>query len=81
MPWKVTIDGLMINDANHPDNYKGPKIFGPFNGAHTSDEYVEKYPYEITRELEIGNLTIQSGKPYILSPNPFLFRNVKITEK
>jgi len=81
MPRKITIDGLTIDDSNPPDNYRGPKIFAPFNSAYTSADYVEQYPYVITDEIEIRNLTIKSGKPYMISNNPFMFRNVKITEK
>jgi hypothetical protein len=81
MPSKITIDGLIINDINPPDGYKGPKIFAPFNNAYTSENYVEKYPYVITKEVEIKNLTIKSGKPYLISNNPFMFRNVKVTKK
>ena len=81
MPRKITIDGLVIDDSNAPKNYPGPKIFGNFNNAYKSEEYVEKFPYVITEEVQIRNLTIKSGKPYIVSSNPFMFRNVKITEK
>ena len=80
MPRKITIDGLVINDSNHPDEYSGPKIFSNFNKAFTSEAYIEKYPYVITEEVVIKNITIKSGKPYIISNNPFMFRNVKITE-
>ena len=80
MPRTITIDGLVIHDANPPNNYPGPKIFGNFNGAFTSEDYVEKYPYVITEAVTIKNLTTTSGKPYIISTNPFMFRNVKITE-
>jgi len=81
LPRKITIDGLVINDANPPNNYRGPKILNDFNRAFINEEYVEKYPYVITEEIEIRNLTIKSGKPFILSNNPFMFRNVKVTEK
>jgi hypothetical protein len=80
MPRKITIDGLVIDDANHPDNYKGPKIFGEFNKLYTSEEYIEKYPYVITNEITIKNMTAKSGKQYYISDNQFMFRNVKITE-
>jgi hypothetical protein len=76
MPKKITIDGLVIDDSNYQENYQGPKIFAPFNPAFTSGDYVEKYPYVITQEVIIENLTIKSGKPYLISNNPFLFRNV-----
>ncbi len=81
MPNKIVIDGLVIRDTNPVGNYKGPKIFAPFNSAHTNEAYVEKYPYRITEEVEIGNLNVESGKPWIISDNPFLFRNVKITAR
>ncbi len=79
MPEKITIDGLFIND-NPPDNYEGPKIFAPFNREFTSAEYVEQFPYVITKEVVIKNLTVKSGKPLIVSNNPYMFRNVKITK-
>ena len=81
MPRKITIDGLVINDINPPNNYQGPKIFASFNSAFTNEEYVEQFPYVITKEIEISNLTIKSGKPLVISSNPFMFRNVKITKK
>ncbi|MDR0870299.1 MAG: hypothetical protein LBN39_05850 [Planctomycetaceae bacterium] len=80
MPRKITIDGLVIDDSHSAKNYKGPKIFAAFNSAYTDETYVEKYPYVMTKEVNIKNLTVKSGKPYIVSGNPFLFRNVKITE-
>ena len=80
MPEKITIDGLVINDANPPRNYAGPKIFAPFNNDFKSDDYVEKFPYTITKEIGIKNLTVKSDKPWIISNNKFLFRNVIITE-
>ena len=81
MPRKITIDGLVIHDTNPIDNYRGPRLFANFNPAFTSEEFVERYPYVITEEIEIQNLTIKSGKPLILSDNPFMFRNVRVTKK
>ena len=81
MPEKITIDGLVINDLNPGNNYPGPKIFAPFNNENKSEAFVEKYPYTVTKEVEIKNLTIKSGKSYIISNNQYMFRNVKITER
>lgn len=80
MPKKITIDGLVIEDVNPVDNYRGPRIFAAFNGDFKSEEYVEQYPYKITEEVVLKNLTVRSGKPWRLSDNPFLFRNVSVTE-
>jgi len=79
MPEKITIENLRIEDTNHPDDYKGPAIFGDFNPAMTSDSYVEKFPYVITREVILRNVTVVSGKSMRLSNNPYMFRNVKVT--
>ena len=81
MPRKITIDGLVINDNNPPENYQGPKIFAFFNRAYTSDAFVETYPYRITEEVVVQNLTVKSGKPLVVSNNTYMFRNVKVTEK
>jgi hypothetical protein len=81
MPKKITIDGLEINDSNPVSDYAGPKTFAPFNRAYTSEAYQEKYPYVITEEIVIKNLTVKSGKKYLISNNPFMFRNVKVIEK
>ncbi len=80
MPEKITIRGLFIDDGNPVDHYQGPKIFAPFNPAYNKEDYEEKFPYVITKELDIENLTTKSGKPWILSNHPFLFRNVKISQ-
>ena len=81
MPKTITINGLIIDDVNPPDDYRGPKIFAPFNPEFTSEAYVEKYPYVITEKVVMENVTVKSGKPFITSNNPFMFRNVKITIK
>ena len=80
MPRKITIDSLVINDGNPVNGYRGPKIFADFNRDYTSEAYIEKYPYVITEEVVIERLTIMSGNPYFISNNPFMFRNVRITE-
>ncbi|MCL1821553.1 MAG: hypothetical protein FWG22_01890, partial [Prolixibacteraceae bacterium] len=80
MPRKITIDGLAIDDRNPVNDYRGPKIFATFNNAYINDEFVETYPYILTEEVVIRDLTIKSGKPYLVSNNQFMFRNVKITE-
>jgi len=78
MPERITIENLSIEDSNHPDDYQGPAIFSDFNPKMTSDSYEEKYPYVITREVILRNVTVASGKTLRLSNNTFLFRNVKV---
>ncbi len=78
MPEKITIENLQIDDSNNPADYKGPAIFGNFNPKMTDDSYVEKFPYVITKEVILRNVTTASGKTLRISDNNFMFRNVKI---
>lgn len=78
MPERITLEGLHIDDTNHPDDYLGPTIFANFNPKFTDDSYVEEYPYIKTREVILKNVTTASGKSLRLSDNPFMFRNVTV---
>ena len=78
MPGRITIDNLKIDDSNHPEDYEGPAIFASFNPKMTDETYVEKFPYVITKEVIIKNVTTVSGKKLRISNNPFMFRDVKV---
>ena len=78
MPERITIENLHIDDFNHPADYKGPAIFANFNPQMTDDSYVEKFPYGLTKEVILKNVTTASGKELKISDNPFMFRNVKV---
>ncbi|MBO4288205.1 MAG: hypothetical protein J5985_08600 [Kiritimatiellae bacterium] len=78
MPRRIVFDGLKIDDARHPDKYDGPRIFSPFSKKNVAPGYVEKYPYRVTEEVVLRNVTTASGKPVNLSPNAWMFRNVKV---
>lgn len=79
MPERITIDTLHIDDSNHPANYQGPTIFANFNSRLTDDTYVQEFPYIITKEVLLKNVTTASGKDLRISDNPFMFRDVKVT--
>ena len=79
MPERITIENLRIDDSNHPENYKGPAIFSNFNSKMTEETYVEKYPYIITREVILRNVTTKSGKALRVSDNDYMFRTVKVS--
>ncbi|MCW3081817.1 hypothetical protein [Segetibacter sp.] len=81
MPERIIIENLEIDDSNHPENYKGPAIFSNFNPDMTDDSYKEQFPYVITKEVTIRNVTTASGKPLRISDNAFMFRNVKVNVK
>lgn len=79
MPERIVIDGLRIDDRQHPKGYQGPAIFANFNPKCTDASYVEKFPYIRTREVSLKNVTTASGKPLRVSDNPFMFKDVKVT--
>jgi hypothetical protein len=64
MPEKITIENLHIDDSNHPTNYIGPAIFNNFNSLMTDDSYVEEFPYVITEEVILRNVTTAGLAPY-----------------
>ncbi len=49
-----------------------------FNSENTSADYVEDYPYHVTEEVVLKNVTTASGKPVGLGPNTWMFRDVKV---
>ena len=53
-------------------------IFANFNSKMIDDSYVEKFPYEITKEVDLSNVSTASGKPVRISDNSFMFRTVKV---
>ncbi|WP_379843440.1 hypothetical protein [Larkinella bovis] len=79
MPERITIENLRIDDARHPETYQGPAIFTNFNPEMRDSSYQEKFPYVITKEVILRNVTTASGKALRVSDNPFMFRAVKVT--
>jgi hypothetical protein len=83
MPERIIIENLRIDDSataarQHPENYQGPAIFANFNPEMTDASYQEKFPYVLTKEVTLKNVTTASGKALRISDNPFMFRTVKI---
>ena len=81
MPRRIVFDGLKIDDSRHPEKYEGPCVFAMFNGKNTGPGYVEKYPYRVTEEVVLRNVTTASGKSVRLSSNKWMFRNVKVVRQ
>lgn len=81
MPEKIIFENLKIEDSNHPEGYQGPAIFHNFNPENSDASYQEKFPYVITKEVVLDNVTTSSGKELRLSENPYMFRTVKVVTK
>ncbi|WP_109676324.1 hypothetical protein [Dyadobacter jejuensis] len=78
MPERITIENLRIDDSQHPEGYQGPALFTNFNPKMTDATYQEKYPYVLTKEVALKNVTIASGKSLRVSDNPYMFKAVQI---
>lgn len=78
MPEYIIIENLKIDDSNQPEQYLGPAIFGNFNPELKDDSYEEKFPYVLTKEVILKNVSTSSGKKLRLSDNEVMFKNVKV---
>ena len=81
MPKTITIDGLVIDDSNHPVGYKGPVLFANFNAAYKNKSYEEAYPYQKTKKVILRGVNVASGKAIQLSDNPSLFAGVEVVDE
>jgi len=81
LPERISIENLKIEDAMQPENYKGLALFNDFNPKMKDNLYVEKFPFMITKEVILKNVTTASGKTVRLSDNLYMFRNVAIKNK
>ncbi|MDQ8206529.1 hypothetical protein QEH52_03350 [Coraliomargarita sp. SDUM461003] len=78
MPAKITIETLHIDDSKHSGDRPGPVIFADFNPEMIDDSYPQAFPYVVTQDVMIENVTIASGKDLRISDNPYLFKDVTI---
>ncbi len=80
MPERITIENLRIDDSIHEENYKGPTIFANFNPQMVNDSYQVKFPYVITKEVILRNVSTVSGKNLRVSDNTYMFKNVNVVK-
>jgi hypothetical protein len=79
MPREVTIDGLIIDDRNHPKDYNGPYLFtDPSDGK--AAKAAPRFPYRLTEQVTIRNLTTTSALKPRTSPSAELTTRVRIVE-
>ena len=78
MPKNIIIEGLHIDDSNHPEDYQGPAIIKDFNKEWTNDSYRETFPYVQNTKIVLKNVSTASGNELRLSNNPFMFKDVQL---
>lgn len=79
MPREVTIDGLVIDDSHTPKDYGGPTLFTDPDGASKSTA-VRPFPYRLTEQVRIRNLSTASGKKLRTSPDAEFNTRVRVVE-
>ena len=78
MPERITIEGLQIDDTNHPAEYNGPAIFANFNPQFINESYAEQFPFIRPKEIVLRNVKVASGKTLRLSDNTVMFKDAKV---
>lgn len=67
MPETITIDGLFVDDSNHPEDYEGMYFLSDPDGRGTLPDK-RPYPYTWCKKIVVKDLTTASGlKPRICS--------------
>lgn len=79
MPAEITIDGLHIDDRNHPKDYQGAYLFSDPDGAGTITS--RPFPYRLTERVTIRKLTTASGKKPRISPDAAFATRVQVREE
>jgi len=85
MPKTVTIEGLKIEDGKSGASFGGINLFANMTSAWTSEAYeakiaAEGYPYQLTEKVIISGYESEQNKPWRVSSNMYMFRNVEIVD-
>ncbi len=81
MPREVTIDGLFVDDSNHPEDYQGMLFFtdhAPSDITSSTPDDDRPFPYTLCQTIRVKNLTTSSGKKPRLSTNAQLLQTTKV---
>jgi len=78
MPRKITIDGLFVDDSNHPANYQGMYLISDPDGNKQIDAE-RPFPYTLPEEIEITDLETASGINANVSPDPKVAEQIKVS--
>ena len=86
MPGEVTIDGLVVEDTNTPEDYQGMYLFTDPDDMHDGVNDItpsaeRPFPYEPCRQVTVRGLTTASGKKPRLSPNEKMGASTVVIEE
>lgn len=80
MPREITIDGLFVDDSNHPKDYQGLYFFSDPDGGKDIKQAKRPFPYERCRTLRVRGLRTASGKTPRVSPSADIEKRVVFIE-
>lgn len=82
MPREITIDGLFVDDSNHPEDYQGMYLFSDPDGGGGRGDGVDPadrpFPYTWCRKVAIRGLTTACGKKPRVSTDARLGKSVVV---
>ncbi len=78
MPREVTIDGLYVDDSNHPNDYQGLYYFSDPGGPRQQDPASAPFPYAHCQTLRVTKLTTASGKEPRICSDPRLAKSITL---
>ncbi len=86
MPREVTIDGLFVDDKNHPEDYQGLYFFtDPDDTQNRADETPptddRPFPYHRCKKVKVRGLKTASGKKPRIAPNPEATKGAVVLEE
>jgi hypothetical protein len=86
MPREITVDGLIVDDRNHPEDYEGMFLFTDPDQTHMDDGATalpdtRPYPYRRCETVTIRGLSTMTGKPPRVSPNAAMQDALTVVEK
>jgi hypothetical protein len=79
MPREIVIDGLVIDDRNHPKDYQGAYLFSDPDGKEPATA-ARPFAYRLTEKVTIRNLTTTSGRKLRTSPDAGFNSRVRVVE-
>ncbi len=75
MPRHIKIDGLFVDDALHPEDYRGIRFFGDPIGASRDNR---PFPYALTETLDVRGIKTASGLAPRVSDNLEFTNNIRM---
>ena len=79
MPREVTIDGLWVDDSQHPEDYQGLYLFTDPDGSQRDTPMAERpFPYQPCEKVTVRGLVMTSGNAARVSPNACLKGSVEV---